>query len=201
MYQVLAANQQASTLRTTHCLTSAESDQVVTHIGVIPKVGQRRRICSSVVHARQLQFFRHTHPLVHLDLSCGVGEICEVHHRRALIHRAAQLISGFDLDELDPSPSQLMVEGIAMRLLNNDFGFQSSQVRQLFDEAVIVAGKNSGKPRLNSASRARSDERGIALRQLQHLRNTFPGCGLKGRNADKMLRGLAHDGLNFGSPE
>ena len=73
--QVLAPDQQSRALRPAHCFAAAESDEIVTHVGVVPKVRHRGRIRSSVVHAWNVVLLAELHPLVDFDLSGRIGKI------------------------------------------------------------------------------------------------------------------------------
>ena len=85
-----------------------------------------RRICCGIVHARNFVLFRQFYPLIHFDLALGIGKVAEVHHRGAWADRLAQIIPGFDVHEFHACGAQLVIEGIAMRLLDNYLGLHSS---------------------------------------------------------------------------
>src|ERR1700721_1223059 len=52
-----SCHSRASALRTAHCLAAAESNQVVSHVGVIPEMRHGRRVRGSVVHAWNVVLF------------------------------------------------------------------------------------------------------------------------------------------------
>ena len=136
-------------------------------------------------------------PLVDFDLPGSIGKICKVHHRCPITYSPVQLLPGFDFDELYPGCSQLMIKRVAMRLLNDHFRFHAGQVRQLLDEAFVVTGQDAGQSGLNGSRCARSDQRTVALWQLEHLRDTLARCRLQFRDAHEMSRRLRHYGFDF----
>ena len=60
-------------------------------------------------------------PFFGLDLAFVIREVCEVHHGGLRVDSLLQVFARFDDHELYTRGAQLMVEGIAVRLLNNDF--------------------------------------------------------------------------------
>src|SRR5437879_11032632 len=52
--QILTPDEQPGALRAANRFTSTESDEVVTHVGVIPQMSYGRSSCASSVHARQV---------------------------------------------------------------------------------------------------------------------------------------------------
>src|SRR5581483_1385515 len=88
-----------------------------------------------------------------------------------------------------------------MRLLNDHFRLHASEVRQLFNQAFVVAGQDSRKSRLNCPRSARGHKSAVALRQLKHLRDALPRCGLELRNIDEVTSGLRHHGFHLGPDE
>ena len=86
-----------------------------------------------------------------------------VHHRGPVVDCSLQLLAGFNLYQLDPRAAQLVVERIAVRLLNNDFRFHSGEIRQLLNQALVVTCEDAREPRLNRSCRARGDQRAVTL--------------------------------------
>ena len=119
--KILASKQQSGALRTSNCFPAAEGDEVVAHLRVFPQVRDRRRISRRIIHARNLEFLRQLDPFINFDLSFGICKIAEVHHRCALVDGIAQLLAGFDHNQFHPGGAKLVIEWIAMRLLNDDF--------------------------------------------------------------------------------
>ncbi len=78
-----------------------------------------------------------------------------MHHGRPVVYRLAKLIASLNLDQLDPGRSQLMIEWVAMRFLNDDFRLHAGQVGKLFGSKLfIIAGENARQSRLNRGGRA-----------------------------------------------
>src|SRR5207237_9412294 len=73
--EFLCPDQKARALWATNRFASAESDQVISHVGIVPQMGDGRRIRSGVVEGGNLIFMRQGHPLVNFDLPGGVGKI------------------------------------------------------------------------------------------------------------------------------
>ena len=85
-------------------------------------------------------------PFVHLDLPRFIGEVAEVHHRGSVIDGGVQLIARLNDYQLRSGGAQLVIERIAMRFLDDDFGFHTREVGQLLDQALVVAGENAREP-------------------------------------------------------
>ena len=141
--QIFVPDEYPSALWAANGFASAESDEVVTHVGVIPEMRNRRRVSGRVVHARNVVLLGELGPLVHFDLSGGVREVSEVHHRSTFVDGFLQIVARFDLDQLHARGTQLMIEWVAVRFLDNDFRLQASEVRQLLDVGFIVSGENA----------------------------------------------------------
>ena len=73
--QILSSDQQAGALRATHRFSSTESDEIVSHVGVIPEMGNRRRVGGGIIHARNVVLLGQFDPFIHLDLTGGVREV------------------------------------------------------------------------------------------------------------------------------
>ena len=132
--QILAPDQQSGTLRTAHSFAPAERDQVVSHVGVIPQMRHRGRIRGCIIHAWNVVLLPQLDPFVNFDLPRRIGKIRKMHHRRPIAHRLPHLIASFDLHQFDPGISQLVIERVAMRFLNDDFRFHAGEIRYLADE-------------------------------------------------------------------
>ena len=73
--QILFADQQTCALRPANRFSAAEGDQVVAHVGVIPQVGDGRRIGRGVNERRDLILMRQLDPFFDLDLPFRISEI------------------------------------------------------------------------------------------------------------------------------
>ncbi len=73
--QIVASDQQARALRSAHCLAAAEGNEIVAHVGVIPEMGNRRRVRCGIVHARNVVLLAQLDPLVHFDLAGRIGKV------------------------------------------------------------------------------------------------------------------------------
>src|SRR6266566_5257283 len=143
MHQILASDQQTGTLWASQRLAAAESHEVITHIGVVPKVGNRRRVRRRIIHAGQFELLSKLHPFIHFDLPSGIGKITEMHYCCTFADCPSQLVTGLNFNQLHAGSSELMVERVTMSLLDDDLRFHSGQVRQLLDEALVVTGKDA----------------------------------------------------------
>src|SRR3989442_3213629 len=65
--QIFVADEQSSALRAANRFTSTESDEVVTHVGVIPEMRDGGCIGGPIVYAKEGGLPRPLRPLVHLD--------------------------------------------------------------------------------------------------------------------------------------
>ncbi len=92
-----------------------------------------------------------------------------------------------------------MVERIAMRSLDDDFGFHPGEIGQLLDELFVVAGENARQSRLHRRRGAGRDQRGVAVRKLQHVGNALSGGNFQLGNTAKMQAPERHDGFHFGA--
>src|SRR5581483_12493515 len=101
-------------LRTSNSFSPAECDQVISHMGVIPKMRTRRSIRGRVVKSRNLLFLGQLQPLVHLDLSRRIRKVGEVHHCCLVVDRPEHTVASFDFNQLYAGGTQLMIESVAM---------------------------------------------------------------------------------------
>ena len=62
-----------------------------------------------------------------------------------------------------------MIKGVAVGFLNNNLCLHTSQVGNLLDELLVVAGKNSCKPGLHRCRGARGHDCTVAFGQLQQF--------------------------------
>src|SRR6516225_9052050 len=92
-----------------------------------------------------------------------------------------------------------MIERIAMRFLNDDFGLHPGQIRELTDESFVIASENASQSRLNGCRCAGGYENGVAVRKLQHFRDALACGNLKIRNTYEVLSGHGHHGFEFRS--
>src|SRR6266446_2717045 len=60
-------------------------------------------------------------PFFDLNLSIGISEVCEVHHGGLRVDGLFQVVTRLDDYELDASGAQLVIERIAVGLLDDDF--------------------------------------------------------------------------------
>src|SRR5437773_144392 len=67
-----------------------------------------------------------------------------MHHGRPIVYGLAELIASLNLDQLDPGRSQLVIEWIAMRFLDDDFRLHAGNVRQLL--TVVTPSSSYGFP-------------------------------------------------------
>ena len=109
-----------------------------------------------------------------------------MHHRCALIYGSSKLIRRFNLDEFDPGGSQLVIERVAMRLLDDHFRLHAGQVGQLTNQCLVSASQNARQSRLNRRRRARRHQRGVTIRQLEHFRDALARSYFQLRNAYKV---------------
>ena len=107
------------------------------------------------------------------------------------------MLAGFDLDELDSRGAQLVVEGIAVSLLDDDFGLHAGEVGDLADESFVIAGENSGEARLHRCSGAGGDQRGVSVGEFEHLRDAVPGGDFEVGDGDEVASSHGHDSFEF----
>src|SRR5260370_3282796 len=153
MYEIRASYQQPCAMRAPQRFAADESHEVITHIGVVPKVGNRGRVRRCIIHARQFELLSKLHPFIHFDLPRGIGKITEMHHCGTFADCPSQLVAGLNFNHLHAGSSELMVKRITMRLLNDDLRFHSGQVWQLLDEALVVASEDARESGLYCPSR------------------------------------------------
>src|SRR5690242_7628307 len=97
--QLFFANQQAGTLWSTNSFTSTKGNEVVPHIGVVPKMRNGRSVRGSVVESRNLALVRELYPLIDLDLARRVGKIGKVHHGRSWIDGPLHVLARLHFDK------------------------------------------------------------------------------------------------------
>src|SRR2546427_2868296 len=158
----------------------------------------RRRICCSIIHAGNVVLFRQFHPLIHFDLPLRIGEVAEVHHRSSWTDCLTQIIPAFHLNKFHACGAELMIEGIAMRLLDDDLGLHSGEIGYLPDESFIVAGENASESRLHRRSSPGGNQSGVSLGQFEHFSNSFSGSYFQLRHPDKMASRLAQNSFKSG---
>ena len=122
-----------------------------------------------------------------------------MHHCGSWGNGLAQIVPAFYLNKFHPCSAELVIEGIAMRFLNDDLGLHSGQIRYLPDESFIVASENAGEARLHRRSGAGGNQSGVSLGQFEHFSNSLPSCNFQVRHPDKMTPCLGHDGFQFGA--
>ena len=93
---------------------------------------------------------------------------------------------------LIPVDRKLVIERIAMRLLNNHLRLHAGQIGQLPDQGFVAASQNASQSRLNRRRRARRHQRRVTIRQLEHFCDTLAGGHLQLRNAHKVAPGHGH---------
>ena len=120
-----------------------------------------------------------------------------MHHGRPIVYGLAELIASLNLDQLDPGRSQLVIEWIAMRFLDDDFRLHAGNVRQLLNQLFVIAGENTRQSRLNRGSRARCDERAVAFGKFQHFGDALPCRNLEFRNVHEVATRHGHHGFEF----
>ena len=108
-------------MRASQTLASGESDQVETHLGVIPEIRNRRNVGSRVIETWDAMLVGHTHPVFAADLA--LTSIKKVGHHCAIGKSLLVLRKGFDFNKTDAAIADGMVVSIAMSLLNDDFVF------------------------------------------------------------------------------
>ncbi len=191
--QVLSSQQQAGTLRTAQAFTSRKCDQVKSHLGVVPQVRNWGNIGSRVVETGHAVLVRHPHPVFAVDvLLSGVEEVC---HHRAVIEGLLVLLERFHFHKAHSAIADGVVIVIAMRLLHDDFIFQTIHVGRDAEDVRVVAGSNaSGGPQ---RKRRRGPGRDQGAFAAQSLGEVLARGLVQFNQVDGMQRRQRHRRLHF----
>src|ERR1035437_3591550 len=152
-----------------------------------------RRVRCRINERWKIRRMSQLQPLFPLDLSVRIRQIQKVHGGGPLTDGVMHIGDCLYLNQLDSRSANLMVPWTAMCFLDDDLRLESSEVWNLFDIGLIASGQNSGITILNGGRSSGSDQRTIALRQLEHFSNAFPDRGFQVVNVDEVQRGQLHD--------
>src|SRR5579871_2432556 len=123
--EIFAPNEQSSALRSSHRFSTAECDEVVTHVCIVPKMGNGWSIGGGIDERRDVILLAQLHPLLDFDLPERIGKVAEMHHRRLVVDGVGKVFPALNFDEPHAGCTKLVIKGVSMGFLNYYLRFHS----------------------------------------------------------------------------
>ena len=191
--QVFAADEDAGGLRSADVLAAAEGDEVEADCGILPETLLGRNVGGGVVEGVEAVRLGDLDGLGAADLSAAGEDIGEVDGYRLWVDGGDHLFAGHDLDELGAGLADLMVEGVAVALLDDDLILGNvGHIGKCLDAALEVLGHHAGVADDHGRRRAACDESGVAGGRLTKICDELAGRDLELVDQDEVLVALAH---------
>ena len=161
--QLFPAYEEPRSLRAANVLATAEGHHVKTHRRIFPEALDGRNVGGGIIEGEKVVGFGNFDGFRASDFSFVGQDVGEMDGEGFRIDGADHLLAGFNFDELGAGLADLMVKGIAVGLLDDDFVlWEVADIRNSAHERLEVFGHHAGVADDHGRSGATGDEAGVA---------------------------------------
>ena len=141
--EIFAAEEQAGALWTAKALAAGESDEIETHLSVVPEIGDRGNIGSGIVEAGDAVLVSDANPVFAGDFATFRG-VEEMGHYGFVVEGFFVFVHGFNFDIANAAIAESVVVIVAVGFLDDDFVFEAGHIGGDADDGGFVAEGDAG---------------------------------------------------------